>query len=505
MTNIVLGEINSIVGDLQYNAQLINNIIQQASDNSLIVFPELAICGYPPQDLLIYKSFVEECLNIITTAILPYTKNKAVLIGCPIIENQKLYNSALFIKDGKIQQIIHKKFLPNNEIFFESRYFDSGLNINNQDNDNYLIEYNNQNFAVFICEDLLGSHELPCFPDKHLNGIICLSASPYRKNHKELRQQRFIHAYNLYKCPVYFVNQIGANDGIIFDGNSCITNSNSQNQYINSSIIKIQDALILGIQDYIYKNKFKQIILGLSGGIDSAVVTALAVRALGANNVKVLLMPSEYSSEHSISDSMELINNLNIQYELININNLKSQYLEALNIHESGIVEENLQARIRGVLLMAKSNQDNRLLLATSNKSELAIGYTTLYGDSCGALAPIADLWKTQVYELAKTLPEIPQNILTKEPSAELRPDQKDSDNLPEYNILDNILKLHIESKYSIEQIQQKTNYELSLIHRIIRLYKLNEYKRNQYAVILKTSYQSFGDDWKMPITKFLE
>lgn len=522
---IKLAQINTQINNLQANSLKIIDIIQNSTSDELIVFPELALSGYSPQDLLLTPEFIIQ-QEIYLNNIIQETNNKSILLGSVYQEpeTQKLYNSAYYIKNQKVQKVIHKKFLPNSEIFYEYRYFTAGELSNIQD---FSIEFNNKTVGVFVCEDLInwsehGNKFLESLNINKLDYAVCLSASPYRQQHIEFRTNAIKQASQELNCPAVLVNTIGAHDGIVFDGSSCVVNKtniislksfnediqtfglnslNNSKTNNSSNIQELSQALVLGIKDYFAKTGFTKTYIGLSGGIDSALVSTLAVKALGAENVYGILMPSEYSSQGSINDSLELANNLKIQTEIINIQEIFELYKKTLSLGNTGIETENLQARIRGMLLMARANENNSLVLVTSNKSEISVGYSTMYGDTCGALAPIGDLWKTQVWELSRTFPEIPEIIINKAPSAELRPDQKDSDSLPDYGLLDSILIDIIENKLTQQEIYKKYPESHGDIERIFTLIKRSEFKRQQFAPILKVSYQSYGDDWRQVIT----
>lgn len=536
---VCFAQINSKVCDLKYNASKLCKIIFEKEALSaeqkpdLIVFPEMALLGYTPKDLLFHKGFRLACENILKEELI----NKITiptLIGSIHEEAGNLYNAGFFIENKQIKKIIHKKLLPNYEVFNEKRYFQKGLS---DDLENYFIQVKNQNLAILICEDLLGLEndfyfnefntlkklkDLTEKENKKLDSIICLSASPFRAGQPEKRLKILEKAQQNYFPSTNFVlvNQVGGQDNLIFDGNSLVLNKNAELIYqaksfeeeiktidLNekqdllspkekiSEIKQISEALILGIQDYFVKTGFQKAFIGISGGIDSALVACLAERALGAENVFGIMMPSKYSSKGSISDSESLLANLKIKSKCISIEEILQVYLKQLNLSELTLAEENLQSRIRGATLMALANSEGALVLATGNKSEFAVGYATLYGDMCGAIAPIGDLYKTQVQEISKLFSEIPNEIIVKAPSAELRPNQKDIDSLPDYAELDQILKLYIEDKLNLEEIIEK-GFSVELTKKVINLIKKAEFKRQQAPIILKVSSCAFGSDW---------
>ena len=536
---VCFAQINSKVCDLKYNASKLCKIIfekEALSDEEkpdLIIFPEMALLGYTPKDLLFHKGFRLACENILREELI----NKITiptLIGSIHEEAGNLYNAGFFIENKQIKKIIHKKLLPNYEVFNEKRYFQKGLS---DDLENYFIQVKNQNLAILICEDLLGLEndfyfnefntlkklkDLTQKENKKLDSIICLSASPFRAGQPEKRLKILEKAQQNYFPSTNFVlvNQVGGQDNLIFDGNSLVLNKNAELIYqaksfeeeiktidLNekqallspkkqiSEIKQISEALILGIQDYFAKTGFQKAFIGISGGIDSALVACLAERALGAENVFGIMMPSKYSSKGSISDSESLLANLKIKSQCISIEEILQVYLKQLNLSELTLAEENLQSRIRGATLMALANSEGALVLATGNKSEFAVGYATLYGDMCGAIAPIGDLYKTQVQEISKLFSEIPNEIIVKAPSAELRPNQKDIESLPDYAELDQILKLYIEDKLNLSEIIQK-GFSAELTKKVINLIKKAEFKRQQAPIILKVSSCAFGSDW---------
>lgn len=543
--NISLAQLNYHTGNFEYNTHKIISHIQQAISEGidLIVFSELCVCGYPPRDFMEFSSFVEQC-NLEVETIAKSCVGISAIIGSPQINDlshgKPLFNSAFYLADGKVKQVIHKSLLPNYDIFDEYRYFEPNKVFE-------VIECKGYNIALTICEDLWNINDNPIYTINPMDElaklnpdlIVNIAASPYSNTQAEQRLQVMTDNVKKYKLPLFYVNQIGAQTQLIFDGGSMALNANADvvdrfenfveqrknytltknqqqtnvevhapnNTVVQSNMALIHDALVMGIKEYFTKQGFTKAIIGLSGGIDSAVVAVLAAKALGNANVKVVLLPSQYSSQHSIDDAVALAKNLNLSYEIININqtfDALTKTLEAqFNNTPFGIAEENLQSRSRGVILMALSNKFGYILLNTSNKSELAVGYGTLYGDMCGGLSVIGDLYKTEVYELAHFINVqqeiIPQHTITKEPSAELRPNQKDTDSLPDYAILDSILKLYIEERLSPAQIVVH-GYEKDMVAKVLKLVNNSEWKRIQAPPVLRVSSKAFGPGRRMPI-----
>ncbi|OFX35855.1 MAG: NAD+ synthase [Bacteroidetes bacterium GWA2_32_17] len=541
---IALCQLNFKIADFEGNSSKIISAINEAKlkDADLAVFSELAICGYPPLDMLENKDFIDRCIESIKK-IAEHCVDIAAIIGIPIInENEfgkKLYNSAVFIEKGKIKSFHNKTLLPSYDVFDEYRYFEPN-------NKWQIIDYKNEKIALTICEDLWFEqpvensytkqklytvspiYELSKFSPSL---IINIASSPFSITHSESRKNVLCQNAKQYNLPLVYVNQVGANTELVFDGGSMFINSTgnvfnelkyfeedfkvietsssekniSEKELSNNE--KIYKALILGTSDYFKKTGFKKAVLGLSGGIDSALVLVLAAKALGYQNVHALLMPSRYSSQHSVTDALMLVSKLNVSYDLVSIepafSSFESSLIPVFNGKQPDITEENIQARVRGTLLMAYSNKFGNILLNTSNKSEAAVGYGTLYGDMAGGLSVIGDLYKTQVYELSNYINShgeiIPRNIIIKEPSAELRPNQKDSDSLPDYNILDKILYYYIEQKTPLNEIVEM-GFEKQIVEKVIKLVNSNEYKRFQTPPVLRVSSKSFGFGRRMPL-----
>ncbi|MEZ0537243.1 NAD+ synthase [Caldicellulosiruptoraceae bacterium PP1] len=533
---IVIAQINPTIGDIKGNSKKIIEVIDRFKNKEcLIIFPELTITGYPPKDLLFQKDFINAVENGLKE-ITEHVNMQYVILGTPsrIEGNRKLYNSAVVIHDKKIMDVVHKTLLPSYDVFDENRYFLPSK-------ERKVVKIGEYKVALNICEDiwnidnrqLYGIDVLEELSLQNPDFIVNISASPYHYKKMDERFDILKTAAKKYKLPVIYVNQVGGNDELIFDGNSVVINTNGQivkmakgfeediitldTEQINNlnifdfkeDISWIYKGLVLGIRDYFYKTGFtKRAVVGLSGGIDSAVVACLAVEALGKENVLGVSMPSRYSSEHSKSDAYNLAQNLSIEYRVYPIEEPFKTYIKMFNNSEEtqkDLAEENIQARIRGNILMFISNRENRMVLTTGNKSEIAVGYCTLYGDMVGGLAVISDLPKLLVYELARYINRekeiIPENILIKPPSAELRPDQYDTDSLPPYDILDPILVAYIEDMKSIDEITE-LGYERSLVERVIKMVERAEYKRKQAAPGLKITSKAFGSGRRMPIVQ---
>ena len=535
---ITLAQINLTIGDFKGNFAAIVSAIEhaQSEGSELIVFSELAVCAYPPDDLLNHKSFVEDCQNVIHY-LLPYSKKIAIIIGSPTfnsqVEGRQLYNSACVLQGGQLTHTIHKTLLPTYDVFDESRYFEPNTQFE-------LIKINGNQVAITICEDLW--FDANDFKYKHnplsvlsaLNPdvVINLSASPFNQHKQEERYDTLKRAALGFNKPLIYVNQVGAHTDLIFDGRSMVFNAQGEmcwqakafdeaiytvdTNHISpveettiNSIEEIYNALVFGLKDYFQKNGFKTALLGSSGGIDSAVVQALLSDAIGAENVTAVLMPSKYSSEGSVKDAMTLSQQLGNPYFQLPIATIIDAYDKVLdplyNGLPIGLAEENIQARTRANLLMSLSNKFGHILINTSNKSELSVGYSTLYGDLCGSLSAIGDVYKTQVYALAQFINSkanrIPESIIHKAPSAELRPDQKDSDSLPEYHFLDAILYLHIEKQLGNDEIIA-LGHDAATVAKVLNLVKNSEYKRFQAPPVLRVSSKSFGRGRIIPLVK---
>ncbi|MDZ7339733.1 MAG: NAD+ synthase [candidate division KSB1 bacterium] len=570
---IALAQINVTVGDLTGNEQKIKDYLQRARDfqADLIAFPELAITGYPPEDLLLRPQFVQDNINCLQR-IVPATENITAIVGFANREKDKLYNAAAILSDGKLINIYHKIHLPNYGVFDEERYFEAG-------DRPLILELNDIKIGMSICEDIWIQNSVIETQALSIGAEILLniSSSPYHSGKVEERENLLKHNAVNNRAIVCYVNLVGGQDELVFDGNSLVLDERgeilirgqqfeedlmvfdldvSELQNIRARdesyqqrkadfdppfkielvdlpdhqripfdqkpkllitpnpkldpIMEIYQALVLGTRDYVRKNGFKKVVLGLSGGIDSALTAAIAVDALGSENVIGVSMPSIFSSQGSLDDAAQLASNLKIKNLVIPIQDTFEAYLKMLketfkNL-PSDIAEENIQARIRGNIIMALSNKFGWLALSTGNKSEISVGYCTLYGDMAGGFAVIKDVPKTLVYHLANKLNEsrgreiIPHNTMIKPPSAELRPNQKDEDSLPPYDILDPILAEYVEKDATIEQIVA-LGFDEAIVRKVIRLVDQSEYKRRQGAPGVKITPRAFGKDRRMPIT----
>lgn len=544
---INVAQLNYHIGNFEGNKNLICSAIRKAKADraDLVVFSELCIPGYPPLDLLDYADFIERCDRTVKE-IAEECRGITAIVGSPTFnykpEGKKLHNSAIVLSEGKIIFTANKALLPTYDIFDEYRYFEPERSFT-------VFRFMGYKIALTICEDLWDeqpfdnrfekSRLYTVSPMEELakqnpDLVINISASPFSYSKTEAKKNIFVSKALRYRVPVISVNQTGANTELVFDGASIIVNRYgkifSQLSYFEecqetfefddlltegvSEQIKapepvslIQKALVTGIRDYFAKTGFKKCIIGLSGGIDSAVCLCLATFALGSENVKALLMPSRYSSDHSVTDSVCLASRLNVNYEILSIEKPFTAFEELLKHSfkegKSDITEENIQARIRAVLLMAYANKFGYILLNTSNKSEAAVGYGTLYGDMAGGLSVIGDVYKTDVYKLAHYINRdneiIPGNIILKPPSAELKPGQRDTDSLPDYKVLDSILYQYIELQRPIDEIELNGSDE-SILNKVIKMINSNEYKRYQAPPVLRISSKAFGDGRKMPL-----
>lgn len=556
---IAIAQINPTIGDLTGNAHQILTAAEIAVNQGvrLLLTPELSLCGYPPRDLLLDLSFVEAIATTLQQLARDLPPQLAVLVGC-VERNQRsltsggkpLFNSIAWLEQGRIKQVFHKRLLPTYDVFDEHRYFEPGLQANSFTLDNVHI-------GVTICEDLWNDEEfwgkrsyavnpIADLAQIGVDLIVNLSASPYSVEKWQLREAMLRHAAVRYRTPILYGNQVAANDDLIFDGCSVgfnrvgemvcrarafetdlvVVEFDEQQRDFQLSLVapmpeadeEIWNALVLGVRDYARKCGFDKVVIGLSGGVDSSLVAAIATSALGQNNVLGVLMPSPYSSDHSIQDALELAKSLGIQTHTLPIGKLMQGYdltlAELFADTTFGLAEENIQSRIRGNLLMAIANKFGYLLLSTGNKSEMAVGYCTLYGDMNGGLAVIADVPKTLVYSLChwlntraqevsvhnSSLSIIPEHILTKPPSAELKPGQMDQDSLPPYDILDDILQRLVHNHRSAAQIVA-AGHDPAIVDRVIQLVARAEFKRRQAPPGLKITDRAFGTGWRMPIT----
>lgn len=544
---ITIAQLNYHVGNFSRNSSLILEAIGKAKSegSDLVVFSELCIPGYPPLDLLDHADFISHCEETVNE-IAQKCRGIAAIVGSPVVnrrpEGKKLFNAALVLSDGKIIFEARKTLLPTYDIFDEYRYFEPEKNFR-------IFEFRNKRIALTVCEDLWDEQPFPNEFEKsrlytvspmdelaklHPDFVINISASPFAYTRTETKRKIFTDKARKHKMPVLSVNQTGANTELIFDGGSLIINQDGKvsrqlpffeeavftfelnnlhrtvpdtDQSLPDHIALIYKALITGIKDYFGKSGFRNAVLGLSGGIDSAVVLCLAVEALGRENVKALILPSRYTSPQSVDDALSLANNLGVSYEIMSIEKPFTAFEEILRPVFMGlpqdVTEENIQARIRTLILMAWSNKFGYILLNTSNKSEAAVGYGTLYGDMAGGLSVIGDVYKTDIYRLAAYINQnagiIPENIIKKLPSAELKPNQFDTDSLPEYPVLDEILYRYIELCKPASAIIRE-GFPEDLVHKVLKMINSCEYKRYQAPPILRISSKAFGAGRRMPI-----
>ena len=541
---IALAQLNYHIGNFSQNREKIIAAINRAKAGNadLVVFSELSVCGYHPNDLLERKEFNQWSRESIELIVNQCT-GIAAIIGAPTIntsqKGKKLFNSALFVNNGRVEHIVHKTLLPTYDIFDEYRHFEPNTVFET-------IDFKGKKLAITICEDLWDDQPTNnsfsknslylTSPLKELSRlkpdlVINIAASPFSYAQETTRKSVLAKNALNYNLPIVYVNQVGAQAELVSDGGSMFINANGEVvhelayfiedfriididepgekrlQPEQSKIAKIHDALVVGIRDYFTKTGFKTATLGLSGGLDSAVVVTLAARALGPENVRVLLMPSKYSSNHSVNDAETLARKLGVQYQTVAIQTIVDALDQALEPIfgklPPDVTEENLQARTRGTLMMALSNKFGNILLNTSNKSESAVGYGTLYGDMNGGLSVIGDVYKTDVFQLARFINNqseiIPENTIVKPPSAELRPDQKDSDSLPDYNLLDQILYKYIELNLSPVEIIED-GFDPEMVNKTIRMVNANEYKRFQSPPIIRISTKAFGFGRRMPL-----
>ncbi|MGK7888840.1 MAG: NAD+ synthase [Leptolyngbyaceae cyanobacterium] len=563
---IAIAQLNPTIGDVAGNARHILAAAQQAAAAGarLMLTPELSIAGYPPRDLLMRPGFIDDMAGAIAQLAVSLPPDLAVLVGTAERNphaaqkgGKSLFNSIVLLAEGKVQQSFHKRLLPTYDVFDDERYFQPDPQAGDQHN---LFTLDGLTIGVTICEDLWNDEEfwgqrsyaqnpLADLADQTVDLIVNLSGSPYYIGKQRVREAMLSHGAKRYQIPILYVNQVGGNDDLMFDGNSVGFNrqgelidrapafqsalqlvewAESQQDLIRGAIApapvcdeaELWNALVMGVQDYARKCGFSTAVLGLSGGIDSALVAAIATAALGPTKVLAILMPSPYSSGHSVSDALELANNLGISTHQLAIGELMQGYDHTLDAlfagTEFGVAEENLQSRIRGNLLMAIANKFGHLLLSTGNKSEMAVGYCTLYGDMNGGLAVIADVPKTRVYSLCQwlnqpdqlataipqrpdTLEIIPTHIITKPPSAELKPDQVDQDSLPSYEILDDILE-RLVNFHQAPATLINGGHDAETVSKVVRLVKRAEFKRRQAPPGLKVTDRAFGTGWRMPI-----
>ena len=537
---IVIAQLNLHIGNFEGNLAKMLAAVSDAKKQKadLLVFGELATCGYPPRDFLEFDDFICRCEQSIA-ALAAAADNIGIVVGSPTrnprIEGKDLYNSAYLLSEGKVQHIQHKTLLPTYDIFDEYRYFEPATEWKT-------VVFKGKRIALTVCEDIWNvGNENPLYTicpmdqmhDERPDFIVNVSASPFTYEQAPARKHVIRANVERYGVPMFYCNHVGAQTDIIFDGGSVVMSANGcvfdempyfeecmrtydlaevqknthNNEQPHDKTALIYEALLTGIRDYFAKMGLKKAILGLSGGIDSAVTAALAAHALGPKNVRVLLLPSQFSSDHSINDARQLAQNMGIQYDTVPIAPVYDAFAEALKTQMFGtqfnVTEENIQARIRGTLLMAMSNKFGNILLNTTNKSEMSVGYGTLYGDMCGGICVLGDVYKTEVYELANYINRnheiIPASSIQKPPSAELRPGQKDSDSLPPYEILDPLLYQYIEKRQGPAELIA-AGFDPALVTRVMRMVNLNEFKREQTAPVLRVSTKAFGMGRRIPI-----
>ncbi|HUI78865.1 MAG TPA: NAD+ synthase [Bryobacteraceae bacterium] len=540
---LALLQINPTAGDVDGNSSLIIRAARAAQEQGadLAVTPELALMGYLPRDLLMSSGFVRRGCQALAKLAAELHNGPPLLVGVatpnPSDLGRPLFNSAVLLRDGAVGPAFHKTLLPTYDVFDEDRYFEPA-------NATQLLELNGCKLGVSVCEDVWNDRDfwqrrryhhdpIEVLAEAGAEAIINLSASPFQAGKQLFREQMLGHMAHKYRLPIAYVNQVGGNDDLIFDGRSCAFDAEGRlcaraRGFAQDVLMvdlaggvceiaaddfelesEIWNALVLGVRDYVAKTRFRQVLLGLSGGIDSALTAALAAEAVGPENVLGVMMPSCYSSTGSVDDSVELARNLGIRTLSLPIAGIMKTYdgvlSEAFQGFQPDVTEENIQSRIRGNLLMALSNKYGALLLTTGNKSEMSVGYCTLYGDMNGGLAVIADLPKMMVYRVSRwrnrRRPDIPAEILTKAPSAELRPGQTDQDSLPPYDALDQILELHIEQCQSADEIIAR-GFAEETVHRVLRMVRIAEFKRKQAAPGLKVTSRAFGTGWRMPIVR---
>lgn len=526
--SIALAQINVTVGDIGGNVEKIIAAYDAACAQGaeLVVFPELCVIGYPPEDLVLAPAFRLRAMEALQQLAKHTAGKAAMLVGCvwdnELVtsgEDDSIYNAAVLMDEGRILHVQPKTLLPNYGIFDEKRLFDSEIP--------EVIDWRGRKIGVLICEDVWSEELAMEQKNQGAELLIVLNASPFEASKMEARFEVAQAAVKATQIPLYYVNLVGGQDDIVFDGGSFVMDAactiTSQFPFFAEHVAitakagmpnepeRLWAAMKLGLSDYVHKNGFKGVLLGLSGGIDSALTAALAVDALGKENVRGVLLPSPYTSADSTEDALESAKLLGIHTDTVAITPGMQIMEEVLNpvFHDAGWMEDiavggNLQARLRGLTLMALSNKTGFMLLSTGNKSEIAVGYSTLYGDSCGGYNVIKDLYKTQVYALAKWRNGqgrvIPERSITKAPTAELKPGQKDQDQLPPYDVLDAILELHIEGRMSAEEIVQE-GFEANIVEKVLKLVRINEYKRRQSCPGVKLSPMLFGKDRRYPLT----
>jgi NAD+ synthase/NAD+ synthase (glutamine-hydrolysing) len=540
---IGLLQINPIAGDLEGNARLICDAAKKAQSEGcdLAVTPELSLMGYLPRDLLMSNGFIQRGFRMLSQLAAELVDGPPVLVGLatpnPSSIGRPLFNSAALLQKGAVGPAGHKTLLPTYDVFDEDRYFEPAEGP-------FILDWKGHRLGISICEDVWNDRDfwkrrrydrdpVEDLVDAGAEIILNLSASPFAVGKQAFREEMLSHMARKYSIPIAYVNQVGGNDDLVFDGRSGVFDSCgnlvARAKGFEEDVLvvdlgvaaaaippddfppeaEVWSALVLGVRDYARKTGFRRVLVGLSGGIDSALTVAIAADAVGPENVLGVMMPSKYSSQGSLDDSATLAKNLGISVLTLPISSIMDVYdnvlADAFREYQPDVTEENIQSRIRGNLLMALSNKFGALLLTTGNKSELAVGYCTLYGDMNGGLAVIADLPKMMVYRVSRWRnqrnPDIPEVILTKAPSAELRPNQTDQDSLPPYELLDQILELHVEQCQSADDIISR-GFEGTVVRRVLRLVRMAEFKRKQAAPVLKVTSRAFGTGWRMPIVR---
>lgn len=530
---VALAQLDFVVGDVAGNTQKILDYAERARDEmraDLVVFPELSICGYPPEDLLFHSGLRRRVENAMQT-IRDSVRDIAVLVGFPDYQDDKIFNACVVFKDGEILAHYHKHLLPNYSVFDEERYFQAGK-------DASVFTLNGVRVGINICEDVWGTAPTSASRAAGAEVLLAINGSPYEIDSQSQREEVVRQRVQEIGIPAIYLNMVGGQDELVFDGGSFAMDRNGavvfraaafteQVYYLQltadgagvsvqpAEIVpplateqSVYEALVCGTRDYVGKHGFPGVVLGLSGGVDSALILAIACDALGPDRVRAVMMPFRYTSTMSQEDAAKQTEIQNVRYDVIPIEPIYEATLRQLEPifegREFDVTEENIQARCRGLLLMAISNKTGRMLLTTGNKSEMAVGYATLYGDMAGGFAPIKDCSKLLVYKLARyrnTVSEvIPERVISRPPSAELRPNQKDSDSLPDYDVLDPILEAFIEEDLSVNEIVE-LGFDRDVVIRVLELVKRNEYKRRQAPPGIRISRRAFGRDWRYPIT----
>jgi NAD+ synthase (glutamine-hydrolysing) len=528
---IHLVQFNPLVGAIESNTKRIVESLKSKSKEDWFIYPELAISGYPPEDLLLHAGIKKKIADAHQLIAQATVDGPSILVGTPLYKGDAIYNAALYFSNGKAHGAYEKQELPNYSVFDEKRYFISG-------SQPLTLTLSGIKFGILICEDLWSEEIFKQATQNKNDCLVVINGSPFELEKHPKRQALLKGRAIKSAIPIIYLNLVGGQDELIFDGASFAVNDQGEPvcqaelfkeetitlkcekdqtgkliiegklSPLTGRVETVYNGLVKGVSDYAKKNSFSKIILGLSGGIDSALTLAIAVDSLGSDNIKAVMMPSEFTSAMSLEDAKEQASILNVEYSQIDITKIRSIFDEALVSEFLGypkdVTEENIQSRIRCVLLMAISNKKNALLLTTGNKSEMAVGYSTLYGDMAGGFAPLKDCTKTLVYELSHYRNSIgnviPKRVIDRAPSAELAPNQKDTDSLPDYQVLDSILKLLIENDLSVEQIQDR-GFDREVVVKVLNLVKRNEYKRRQSPPGIRITARAFGKDWRYPIT----